>query len=69
MAVRGRERIRMEEREAWKAEIMRYLEKGWYRRVLRPMAVNVAEEMPKCEVVDHADRTKPTQARLTTPKG
>lgn len=32
---------KMEEREAWKAEIMKYLEKGWYKRVLRLMAANI----------------------------
>lgn len=32
---------KMEERAAWKAEILKYLEKGWYKRVLRLMAANI----------------------------
>lgn len=34
----------VEERQAWKEEIMRYLEKGWYKRVLRLMAANVGDK-------------------------
>lgn len=34
----------VEERQAWKEEIMRYLAKGWYKRVLRLMAANVGDK-------------------------
>ena len=33
----------MEEREAWKAEIMKYYRQSWYKRVLRLMAANVGD--------------------------
>ena len=42
----------MEERQAWKEEIMRYLEKGWYKRVLRLMAANVGDKGDVAAMID-----------------
>ena len=40
------------ERQAWLAEIVKYYEKGWYKRVLRLMTANVGDNGDVAKMIE-----------------